>query len=311
MSVSLQRRRVDVADELRSLQDLAHRVWLYRPSLLNFEASFGTLAWERGGAGRCRVFERHGHLAGWARLTLGYSRIRAYGVRDQAPPSLAWQVDVTDSDPEEVLAAVLDWALSRSEEQFTTGYNEADNLAQHLLSQRGFVHDPTEPYSGYLSQSLELAGPAVEPSGYSFLTMAELNDLDRRAEVHRLAWDGSTRSSADVAATMQTWPYKPEFDFVAIAGDGSPASSALFWFDPQYSYTEIEPVGTVPAHRGAGVGSALLKFGLRRLQDAGAATAVVGARADPDYPVPRRLYRSVGFTSIATQAIVLSPQAAG
>jgi GNAT superfamily N-acetyltransferase len=78
----------------------------------------------------------------------------------------------------------------------------------------------------------------------------------------------------------------------------------LCWSDPAYAYAEIEPVGTVPAHSGRSVGSALIRFGLR---DAGVSDVVVGARADPDYPVPRRFYESVGFASIATQVIVRRP----
>ena len=298
------RRRVDAGAELRSLQDLANRVWLHEPALLNFEASFGGLAWERGGRGRCRVFERDGTLVGWARLTPGYSRIRASGVRDEAPPSLVWQVDPADTNPGEVLDAVVDWAESRSQETFTTAYNRGDVLAEELLTRRGFVHDPTEPYSGYLRHTLESLDTAPVPSGYRFMTMTELADVELRAEVHRVAWDGSTRTAADVEATMATWPYKPEFDFVAIADDGTPAASVLCWYDPTYAYGEIEPVGTAPAHRGHGIGTALLCFGLRCLLDAGVSDVVVGARADPDYPVPRRLYQSIGFIDVSTQTIV-------
>jgi GNAT superfamily N-acetyltransferase len=298
------RRRIDAVAELRSLQDLAHRVWLHEPALLNFEASFGGLAWQRGGIGRCRAFERNGTLVGWARLAPGYSRIRASGVRDQAPPSLVWQVDPTDTDPAQVLDAVVDWAESRAEEVFTTAYNNGDLLAEQMLTRRGFIHDPTEPYSGYLRHRLESLAAAPVPSDYRFVTMLELDDLELRAEVHRLAWDGSTRTAADVEATMATWPYKPEFDFVAIADDGTPAASVLCWYDHCYVYGEIEPVGTVSAHHGRGIGAALIRFGLRRLRDAGVSDIVVGARADPHYPVPRRLYQSIGFTDIATQTIV-------
>ncbi len=106
---------------------------------------------------------------------------------------------------------------------------------------------------------------------------------------------------------MATWPYKPEFDFVAIADDGTPAASVLCWYDPSYAYGEIEPVGTVPAHRGHRVSSALIRYGLRRVFDVGVADVVVGARADPNYPVPRRLYQSIGFTGVATQTIVRRP----
>ena len=82
------------------------------------------------------------------------------------------------------------------------------------------------------------------------------------------------------------------------------ASSAICWFDPAYTYGEFEPVGTASAHRGRGVGAALLRFGPARLGGAGATRAVIGARGDDDYPLPRRLYRSVGLHEIATQIIV-------
>lgn len=301
------RRSLDAAVELRSLQDLSHRVWLHDPQLLNFETSFGSLAWERGGFGRCRGFERDGRLVGWARLVPSYSRIRAFGVRDTAPASLIWQVDPTDKDPAAVLTAVLAWTEERAGERFTTAYNESDVMAESVLSQRHYTLDPSEPYSGYLSQPLDGLGPVTELVGYRFLNMVELDDVERRAEIHRLAWDGSTRSALDVRATMSTWPYDPELDFVAVADDGSLACSALCWYDGVYAYGEIEPVGTAPEHRGSGVGTALIRFALCRLGEAGAKFAVVGARADDDYPAPRRLYRTAGFSDLATQTIVRSP----
>lgn len=307
MTVGIVRRKLDPVDELRSLQDLSHRVWVHDPTLLNFEASFGTLAWERGGRGRCRAFVRDDRLVGWARLVPGYRRIRRSGVWDDAPASLVWQVDPLDDDPGTLLTAILTWAEERAGEPFTTAYNDGNQMAEAVLTRRGYVHDPTEPYSGYLSRSLGDLGPPPELAGYRFLSMAELGDVDQRAEVHRQAWDGSTRSADDVRLTMSTWPYEPEVDIVAVTDSGALASSALCWFDPTYTYGEIEPVGTVPAHRGVGVGAALLRFALTRLRDAGAAHAVVGARSDDDYPAPRRLYRSVGFDDIAVQAIVRSP----
>ncbi len=306
MTVGISRRPLDTVRELRSMQDLSYRVWLHDPALLNFEASFGTLAWERGGIGRCRAFEREGRLLGWARLVPGYSRIRASGVRDDAPPSLVWQIDPQDVDPQALVHELLSWALQRVGASFTTAYNEPDLVARQVLAEHGFRPDPNEPFSGYLGQQLTSTAEPNLP-GYSFITMVELDDLERRAEVHRLAWDGSSRSAADVRLTMDTWPYRPDLDFVAVAEDGSLASSAICWFDRSFDYGEFEPVGTAPDHQGKGVGTALLRFALHRLQQAGAAHAVVGARADTDYPIPRRLYQSVGFREIANQIIVRSP----
>lgn len=293
--------------ELRLLQDLGHRVWSHDPGSLNFEASFGMLAWERGDAGECVVFERAGAPVGWARLVPGYERIREAGVWDRAPASLVCQVDSTDVDRAEVTTEIVRWAMERSDEVFTAAHNDVDDAARTVLSDAGFIHDATEPYSGYLVQPLAPLEPTPPPAGYRIVTMAQLDDPERRAEVHRRAWEGSTRTAADVEATMATWPYQAELDLIAIADDGSLAGSALCWFDPVYTYGEFEPVGTAPDHRGAGVGAALLRSGLQRLRDAGATDAVVGARADPAYPAPRRLYRSVGFADLTTQRIVRSP----
>lgn len=134
--------------------------------------------------------------------------------------------------------------------------------------------------------------------------MADLDDVELRAEAHRVAWDGSTRTADDVRATMAQWPYRSDRDIVALTDEGRPVGSAIAWFDGTYDYGEFKPVGTASDHRGRGLGAAMLRFGLRRLAAAGASQAVVGARGDDDYPIPRRLYASVGFSTFTTQQIV-------
>jgi len=303
--MDITRRRFDRDTDLRLVQDMSHRVWRRDPRRLGFETSFGTLAWEGGGEGRGRMFERDGHVVGWARLTPGYRRIRRMGVWDAAPPSLVWLVDPDETDPSSVLEVILQWAESRSDAAFTTSHAQADEEASHYLRTRGYVPDPDEPFGIYLQQPLHDVGddgPTLP--GYRFTTMADLDDVEVRAELHRRAWDGSTRSADDVRATMSTWPYRADLDVVAVADDGSPAASALAWYDAGYGYGEFEPVGTATEHRGRGVGAATLHFGLARLRDAGASHAVVGARGDDDYPVPRRLYRSVGFMDVGRQVMV-------
>jgi ribosomal protein S18 acetylase RimI-like enzyme len=312
--MALTRRRFDPKDDLRPLQDLSHRIWERDPSRLAFETSFGTLAWEAGGVGPARAFEDDGRLVAWARLTPGYERIRRVGQHDFAPPSLVWLVDDTIDDRTGVLAQVLRWARGgEARRRFTTSYAETDDEAAAFLEDDDFVPALDEPFGVYLQQPLTGAtgtddGAAADdppaPPGYRFATMAEVGDVDARAEVHRKAWDGSARSGDDVAATMATWPYRPDLDLLAVADDGTLAASALAWYDAGYSYGEFEPVGTVPEHRGRGVGAALLRFGLARLARAGASHAVVGARGDDDYPLPRRVYRSVGFTIEARQVVV-------
>ena len=137
--------------------------------------------------------------------------------------------------------------------------------------------------------------------------MAEVDDLELRAEAHRVAWDGSTRTADDVRSTMAQWPYRADLDVIVLTDDGHPVGSATIWFDDSYDYGELEPVGTASSHRGHGLGAAMLRFGLSRLHAAGASHAVVGARGDDDYSVPRHLYASVGFVKFTAQQIVRRP----
>jgi ribosomal protein S18 acetylase RimI-like enzyme len=312
--MALTQRRFDAEDDLRRLQDLSHRIWQRDRSRLGFDTSFGTLAWDGGGIGPARAFVDGDRLLGWARLTPGYERIRRVGLHDLAPPSLTWLVDDAADDRVGLLAEILAWAHGgEADRRFVTSHAETDDEAAELLESEGFVPAFDEPFGVYLQQPLTGSGAGTgtgvaadppAPQGYRFTTMAEIGDVDARAEVHRRAWDGSARSGDDVRSTMATWPYRADLDLLAVAGDGTLAASALAWYDPSYGYGEFEPVGTVPEHRGRGVGAALLRFGLARLAGAGAAHAVVGARGDDDYPLPRRLYRSVGFTIVARQVVV-------
>lgn len=296
------RRRFEPGD-LRRLQDLCHELWRSDPTRLNFETSFGTLAWEGGGMGRARVFERDGALVGWARLTPGYDRIRQMGVWDVAPPNLVWAIDWRDPANLEVLGDIVRWAESRSDEPFTTSHANSDEQAAAVLRELGYIADPSEPFGIYLQQ--QLVGdddPALD--GYRFTTMADVDDPELRAEAHRVAWDGSTRTADDVRSTMAEWPYRPDLDVIVLTDDGHPVGSAIIWFSDSYDYGEFEPVGTASTHRGQGLGAAMLRFGLSRLHGAGATHAVVGARGDDDYPVPRHLYASVGFEQFTAQRIV-------
>lgn len=300
--VTVTRRRFEPSD-LRRLQDLCHELWRSDPARLNFETSFGTLAWEAANGGRARVFERDGGLVGWARLTPGYDRIRQVGVRDVAPPNLVWAVDWRDPAGADVLVELVAWAESRSDQPFTTSYAASDDDAAAVLRGLGYIDDSAEPFGIYLRQRLRSdEQPTLD--GYRFTTMADLDDAELRAEAHRVAWDGSTRSADDVRSTMAQWPYRPDLDIIVLTDQGEPAGSAIIWFDDSYEYGEFEPVGIASTHRGLGLGAALLRFGLARLRAAGATHAVVGARGDDDYPVPRRLYASVGFERFTTQQIV-------
>jgi GNAT superfamily N-acetyltransferase len=117
--------------------------------------------------------------------------------------------------------------------------------------------------------------------------------------VHRAAWQSELLTVEKYAAVMQTWPYRPEFDFVVVAPDRTLACSALGWYDEANKVGEFEPVGTHPDHQRRGLASNLMLFGMQRLREAGATHAIVGCRGDDAYPIPKRVYHGIGFREIS------------
>jgi ribosomal protein S18 acetylase RimI-like enzyme len=98
---------------------------------------------------------------------------------------------------------------------------------------------------------------------------------------------------------MDAWPYRADLDCVAVAPDGRVAAYCLAWLDDENRAGELEPVGTHADFRRRGLARAVCAFALRRLAEEGATRAVVYARGDDVYQLPKRLYESLGFAQHA------------
>ncbi len=151
------------------------------------------------------------------------------------------------------------------------------------------------------TRSLDDVEAPLLPDGFALRTMAELSDLQARVRAHRAAWDGSRMTVERYEDIMRTWPYSAELDCVVVAPTGELVASALAWFDPELALGELEPVGTHPGYRKRGLACAVNLFALQRLRQARAKEAIVACRGDDDYPVPKRLYESVGFRELSRQ----------
>ena len=79
------------------------------------------------------------------------------------------------------------------------------------------------------------------------------------------------------------------------APDGSFAAYVLCWFDEKNGVGEFEPVGTHPDYRRRGLGAAVCRYGLRRLQEEGARSAIVYGGGRDEDKRSRALYESIGF----------------
>jgi L-amino acid N-acyltransferase YncA len=73
------------------------------------------------------------------------------------------------------------------------------------------------------------------------------------------------------------------------------AASTIMWLDEANQTAEFEPVGTHPAFRRLGLGSAMLRHGMHLARDAGATHMTVACLGAPGHPQARGLYYGVGF----------------
>ncbi len=306
---------MDEAD-VRAMQSLAREVWRLRPELIASEGTLGELAWSWGAGRRNQAVDWNGRV--WsdgdatreARETLAWgwiyapmSTILSETERRTQPASLAWQVH---PDRPELLDDVLDWfdaAVPDNERE--TSARQVDSDALDRLQRHGYERDPASPWGMLNIRDLkEIETPRL-PAGYRFLTMREILDGDdgvsRRVEAHRVAWAPSSLTVAAYEDVMRTPPYRDDLDFAIEADDGTLVASAIGWLDEANGTAEFEPVGTHPGYRQRGLGRALLLSGMQRFRDAGATQAVVGCRGDANYPIPKKLYRSVGFRELTRE----------
>jgi ribosomal protein S18 acetylase RimI-like enzyme len=296
---------------IRAMQSLASEVWRLRPELTNPGLSHGELAWLWGAGHRRQsdnwthqLWSDGGRTAAFGWIFAPEETIISEGERRMQPASLAWQVH---PDRPELLDEVLDWFAEQVPNSTrVTSARDVDAGAVGRLQQHGYVRDDVNaPWSMLNLRDLKDIEGHLLPSGYQALTMREISNLgsalERRVEVHRVAWAPSKLTIEAYKDVMATPPYRDDLDFVIQDDDGTLVASALGWYDEANQVGEFEPVGTHPDYRNRGLGRALLLFGMGRFRAAGATHAAVGCRGDENYPIPKKLYRSVGFKELTRE----------
>lgn len=291
---------------LQAMRRLAQETWRRHPSFVNADATLGELAWVWGAGHRAagatwqhRLWTHEGRTNAWGWIFAPMTTTLSATTTRSEPTTLVWQVH---PDYPELLDAVLEWFEAETPGVARqTSARQANKDALERLRSHGYDHDPDAPWSLLNTRDLsEIEEPEL-PKGYRLKTMREIADVPLRVEVHRAAWEPSSLTVASYTDVMSTWPYRDDLDFVLEAPDGLLVASAIGWYDEENGVAEFEPVGTHPDHRQQGLGRALTLFGLHRCRAAGATQAVVGCRGDAEYPIPKRLYESVGFRELSRE----------
>lgn len=275
-------RRYAGAADLRAMQELTQSVWSSASP-----HHVGDLAWGRFMFTPDQVdwpialWEDQGRVVAWAWAHL--------------PDDLRLQVDPA-------YPHLLDEGLAWFDKLAGDGPRELNPLdAQEdvhaALLRNGYQRQEDVPYFTYHSRSLTDLPEPVLPDGLTARAVRGEEDLDQRVAVHQAAWNSTRVTPESYRAVMAAWPYRPELDWVVEAADGRFVANCLIWYDDANRVGLIEPVGTHPDFRRLGLSRAVCLAALHALRRAGASTAVVYPRGDAGYPIPQRLYRSIGFSS--------------
>lgn len=188
---------------------------------------------------------------------------------------------------------LLKWAFERSE---TVQLNVDPGWRDALITLGGVEQEAPWFTLQHLCLS-RLGTPRLDP-GY-IVRHVEPGEVDARSAAHRAAWSDKSPSSvsaARYARLVATAPYDHRLDWVALDPSGRMVGSVIVWYAGGDAL--VEPVGVVPEHRGRGLAGALTLAALAAARDLGATDAIVRPRGDDDYPVPARVYRSIGFIDV-------------
>jgi ribosomal protein S18 acetylase RimI-like enzyme len=265
-------------DDLRPMQELAIEV--RRREGRRAPWHIGDLAWGfRQHAGRegewtIRIWEENGEVVAWSWL------------RDD-PSGCNLDHDI---HPRHRGGALHDELFAAAPEAVTAWAMDDDAESAAALTRHGFVAPGDAATFHARGLSDVSAAPLQLPDGFSLRTV-EPADVAERVAIHQDVWAPSKVTEESYADVRATWPYRADLDCVVEAPDGQLAAYCLVWLDAANGVGEFEPVGTREPFRRRGLGAAVCGFGLRRLREEGAESAIV-------YSYNERaaaLYDAVGF----------------
>lgn len=268
------------AADLDPLIRFGQRIWS-----LAHRWHIGDLAWDIGRhpegrpQWRMSLWERDGRIVAWGWLEL--------------PDGLNLAVDRDHAD---LVDAVLDWADAVAGVPVHVTVLDTEAWQIDPLVRRGYTADTGGSF--FLAHHRALTDlppvPAL-PDGFTVRPTHGDTEVPARAALDREIWSPTSLPEPVFREMTRRYPYRRDFDQVVEAPDGRLVAYVLGWYDEVNGCGEFEPVGTVPQFRRLGLSRAVGISVLRAFRDAGGELALVYARGDDGYPVPRQVYAALGF----------------
>lgn len=192
---------------------------------------------------------------------------------------------------EALLPGILDYAFRelRDEEGLGVAIRDGCGFEAETALSRGFR--PAEQHETVLERELDGLDAVPLPEGFRF---AELDPAAEPRAFQWLLWQGFDHGDdrEEFEKSLSPIPrnrphFRRELSLAAKDAAGDYAAYCCLWLHPETDYAYVEPVCTVPACRGRGVGGALVLEALRRARTLGARRAWVISDLD--------FYRRLGF----------------
>lgn len=186
------------------------------------------------------------------------------------------------------------------ERTVSTEVLESDQERVAFLEGRGYQR--VERHQLRFRQRLNRSLPPLElPPGMRVRHVTDA-DIEERMDLHRDAWSvwGPSPTTDQAYRLLRTQPeYDATLDLVLEDGDGRFLSYCICWADAATGTAVFEPVGTRPAHAGKGYARLVIGEGLRRVQERGLHTALVGTASVNTRATA--LYPACGFELVERQ----------
>ncbi|MGM0404722.1 MAG: GNAT family N-acetyltransferase [Thermoplasmatota archaeon] len=167
---------------------------------------------------------------------------------------------------------------------------DKEEVKSQLLRKEGYKKVYTEPITIF---SYDKDFVEVDlPEGYSLYSLEEENDIKK---IHACLWKGFDHGpdldeDYERRLFMQSGPnFRKDLTTIIKAPSGEYACYAGMWFDEQNKYAYLEPLATVPEHRGKDLATIALTEAMKKTKELGAEYCFGGV---PNF------YKSIGFETI-------------
>ena len=156
------------------------------------------------------------------------------------------------------------------------GFRSTDHTAKHLKIDLNSVDEPSANNSGVVFRAVRN------------------NELEKRAQLHRDAWVGSTFSLDTYLKVRESPVFEPNLHVVAVEENGEFGSYCIGWMDAGMKTGSFEPVGTHKKFRGRGLAENVIRTTLWKMKKVGMTTSKISTAGfnRPAFD----LYQRCGFT---------------